>query len=197
MSLKNICDVSYCCPVSVHERSCCSTGCLSWLLCGVSFVNDRGSQRLSAFAFHWSKHHSNIVPPMTAEQQWFWTSDVEQKASRGGREGRRWAAGGGGSGKKSALCFGLRLQTEIGILQHVQPVVFFRCPLPPNNSGSFWCSWLKLNDFLTSLVCSLMRGKRTQAELFRCYLGLTAPRQNVFFCWFFKLQNWWTKVWVQ
>lgn len=74
--------------------------------------------------FHWSKHHSNIVPPMTREQPAVLTEQREAESYMGGDGEERGSAQGGIEvEEKSGVGFGLRLQTQIEIPQHVQPVV--------------------------------------------------------------------------
>lgn len=76
---------------SLHLKHAASWPEVGWGGCFGSLLNRqrRGRQRQSAFLkmpFHWSKHPSNIVPPMTGEQPGgVWRNDV-RKAVLGGGE---------------------------------------------------------------------------------------------------------------
>lgn len=116
-----------------REPCCCYQGVI-WILaqqaasfgeCVCVRQRKRGRQRLTAFLempFHWSKHHSNIVPPMTREQPVV-LRDVKL---HGGVSGGSTRVGWDWFGEKSGVCFGLRLQNRIEMPLHVQPVVFIR-----------------------------------------------------------------------
>lgn len=63
--------------------------------------------------FHWSKHHSNVVPPMTRELLvGFWRNDVKKKATLGkvGSVGGGQPLGRTEVAEKCGVCFRPKLQ---------------------------------------------------------------------------------------